>query len=696
MRILKPKRTIEEQNAQTKPQSGIVLGYVRQSSTKQVEQNTESPELQEAAIKAAAHRTGMKEITVLVEGGGKRGVSASKLRIDQRTELRTIIQEVKAGTCKAVAIKEVSRLFRPKWLTEVEIFMEALAEHGVLLLTEAQNFDFRRENDRLIFRLLADFAGRKISGEIEAMNEASRQAAARGDYRGGGVPVGFTVCRDKTDTLNCGRFIVYEPHARIVRRLYKRYRELNGQFNILAREVASMPFVFPDFETWVDERDIKSCLLKQVPGGYHISKKALFRLLIAVEYAGYWMYSTGKNAQGKTEWELRTDQNGKPIQNHEPIVPLDDWEFAFNRLSFACLDGEENTNRQGRHTTWTQQGKTVPDALLRGILTSPLGHIHYSADDYRAVAPAPDLNDFYCTNFTINAATLDYIFTEHLLESMEDLVLGDTIRETLQQVQEQHAEELVTVPQQIAGYTRDIATLEAFIHAVGPDGDKETMRKFNAEIKEKRGIIEALEDKANRAAIEEQELQAIVDDIDKANQEWDEMKLERKQLFVSLITRSISIDQLSAHCLRLTIIWRGPFKAPRDDCYIFRADGSHMEWTPKDEEDLADLYPHADRYTILQRFPKRAWTSIITWAGELGIRRFTRLNTCDVPKRISLVDWEILQRYGIPYDECEWQNSLQIFWTQVTSANCKAAISARHLPHTSLIKSAYSSSLIRA
>ena len=656
-RQLKPKRPIEQQDTQVDPQSGRVLGYVRQSSTKQVEQNTESPELQEAAIKAAAHRAGMKEITVLVEGGGKRGVSASKLRIDQRAELRTIIQEVKAGTCKAVAVKEVSRLFRPKFMAEVETFMEVLAEHGVPLLTEAQNFDFRLENDRLIFRILADFAGRKISGEIAAMNEAGRQASARGDYRGGGIPIGFVVCRDKTDTQHYGRFIVYEPHARVVRRLYKRYRELNGRFNILAREVAMMPFVFPDFGPDVHEKDIKACLLKKVPGGYHISKRALFKLLTAVEYAGYWQH----------DGTLLADEHGTPKQNHEAIVPLDDWQFAFTHLSFTDLNGEPNTNRQGRHTTWTQRGKKDSEAVLKGILVSPLGRVQHNGDVYRVVAPVQGKNSFYSNTLTMNSAELDYIFVDHLLESMEDITMGEYMKDLLQQVREQHAQELVTVPQQIAKYEHEIANRQAFIAATGASGDVPTLLKYNAEIVELRGIIAALANKANQATIEEEELQGIVDDIDMAHKEWAEMTLQRRQLFVTLITRSISLDELSAHFLRLTVVWKGPFKAPRDDCYIFRADGSRTQWSDQDDTILEEMYPHADRYAILQRFPMRSWMSIAARAEVIGLQRFTRLNTYDCPRNVSLTDWQLIQRYNLPYDATWAESDLHIFWVQIMS-----------------------------
>ena len=75
---------------------------------------------------------------------------------------------------------------------------------------------------------------------------------------------------DGTPNPTYGKFIEYEPHARVVRRLYSRFRELAGQFNLLAAEVAAMPVVFLDFEEWVSELDVSKLQLKKVPGGYTI------------------------------------------------------------------------------------------------------------------------------------------------------------------------------------------------------------------------------------------------------------------------------------------------------------------------------------------------------------------------------------------------------------------------------------------
>jgi hypothetical protein len=531
-----------------------------------------------------------------------------------------------------------------------------------LSFTQLSLRHLRQDTDRFLFRTYAWLAGKENEDRTKLLSGGNALGAARGDYRGGGLPVGFIVDRDKLSPT-FGRFLVYEPHAAIVRRLYKRYRELNGRFSALAKEVAAMPYVFPDFESWVDERDIRACFLKKVPGGYHMTKRSLFRLLTAPEYAGYWVYSTGKNDEGELEYALLTDEQGKPVQNHEAIVPLADWRFAFDRLSFTHLDGEENTDRPGRHTTWTQQGKTVQEALLKGILTSPPGYVYYGNGSYRIMTPVPEMHGHYENTLSVNASDLDSIFTEHFLERMNDVVYGRTIKEMLQQVQQQHAEELITIPEQIKGYEAEIAARQGYILAVGNSGDVKTIQKFDTEIKELRGIISALEAKETKAAVEEEVLQKIVHNIDKVRHDWGKMKLDRKQFFISLITRSVSIKKLSTHFLRFTVVWRGPSRQPREYCYIFRSAGAPLACTPQDEEDLRNLYPHADRYTILQRFPQRSWMSIVTWAYEKGIKRYVQGNAGDIPARLSLEDWEIIQQHpSWNYNEQLWQGSVLAIW----------------------------------
>jgi hypothetical protein len=144
------------------------------------------------------------------------------------------------------------------------------------------------------------------------MTDARRKVTRRGEYAGRPLVVGFIVDRDKTSPTH-GHFIVYEPHAKVVRRLYARYRALEGRFNLLAAEVASMEYVFPDFEEWVSELDKSALRLKKVPGGYTISRVSLYHLLTAFEYRGWCKYGEWDNKAKKTAFsELLLDSDGKP------------------------------------------------------------------------------------------------------------------------------------------------------------------------------------------------------------------------------------------------------------------------------------------------------------------------------------------------------------------------------------------------
>ena len=77
----------------------------------------------------------------------------------------------------------------------------------------------------------------------------------QGEYDGRAVPIGFIVDRRKeiivTDQFvpnpTYKRFIVYEPHARVVRWLFLRFMECGGRVKRLYQELVTMPYVFPAF-----------------------------------------------------------------------------------------------------------------------------------------------------------------------------------------------------------------------------------------------------------------------------------------------------------------------------------------------------------------------------------------------------------------------------------------------------------------
>ncbi len=643
-RQLRPKKEQPEQiqNGSTEEELSAeqVAAVIRQSTTKQTRENLESADLQLSGYQRYAISQGLDADKIMVawEGDGKRGVSGT-LRIDQREKLQEVMAGIYAGRIKRVWAYSVSRLFRDRYGVQVGTFVEACATHGVkVVIATAQTFDFTNQMHVLIFQVLANVAAKENDDRSILLHEANRNKARRGQYDGRPLTPGFIVDRDKKSETY-GRYIPYEPHKLVVRKLYARYRhQWNGQFNLLAHEVEQMPFVFPDFEDWVDKRDKSKFQFKKVPGGYHITPEALRHLLQSVEHAGYW----------KVDETVLTDESGQPVLNHERIVNAD-WDFAFSKLSPTLLTGEPNPNYVNPRATW--QAVTVkkqdrePQTLLQGILTSPLGTVHHSNGTYYISEKRSENTNQRSNTLTIDASWIEEAFRARLLDRIDNTDYEQMLYDVLHNVQAHNAQALISVNQQIAKYEQYIADRQAVMAALGTKIDKETAEQYNEDIINARANLNALQAKKKEANAEEQDLKDLCTELWNFRNHGKKTN-ERLQRFIKLATDVVSVDEYSSHFIRLTVIWCTPF-AQKDVCYFYREDGGRNGWSEEDEADLAALYPSADRLDIMQRFPTKTWLCIMSYANDRHIQRNTNRNSSGINDRsLSLADWELLQQYG--------------------------------------------------
>ncbi len=661
-RQLKPKSLVEPQESKLSDRPLAIIA--RQSSTKQIEDNPESLKLQIEDARQRFISQGWSEdiITIRVAGGGKKGVSGT-LRIDQRSELQETMVDIEAGTCKAVGAYSISRLFRDKYGVQSGTFMEACAKHDVLVILPDKTYDFKNENDVTMFTIYARFAAVENEQRAKLLTDARRRKSLRGDYDGRPLIVGFIVDRDE-HSLTYWKLLEYPPHAKVVRRLYARLRELGGQFNLLAAEVAAMPFVFPDFEEGVSP--LNTLQLKKVPGGYHISRVGLMHLLTTVEYAGYW----------KVGGQVLTDADGTPLVNHDAIVPFSDWQYAFTRLSFTTLDGLPNHER-AHGNTWTPVTKQNSSGLLRGLLTSPLGLVNCGGGYYRVAEQRPGVSQRSNT-LVIDSALVDKIFQERLSDRMYEIDRNKFFYEQVARLKQQHTRALVSVDEQIVRYKNEREGIQNYIKAVGATADTTTLQQFNAQLLEITANITDLESKKQSAAAE-------VSSIARIRERLARMKAahalfgadgptEHSRRFIRLACEGILLDKYSAHFITLTIIWAAPFRQI-DICFIYRPDGARQDWSAQDETDLACLFPEADRMELFERFPTRSWKGIMTWAYRLGLRRSKGSpNTATfLDDSLSLADWRLLQEHGWELPETKygsyWLYNVEIAGNRVESGS---------------------------
>ena len=132
------------------PTDKLLLIYARQSTKKQAIQNVESWRQQREQLLELGLENGWLEgSTVLysenVKKNGELQSVSGTLRIDQRDGLTAVCERIETGKVGAIAVVDVSRLFRQEDLLEPAQFTTLCKKYHVLILTPDGYFDFNDE-----------------------------------------------------------------------------------------------------------------------------------------------------------------------------------------------------------------------------------------------------------------------------------------------------------------------------------------------------------------------------------------------------------------------------------------------------------------------------------------------------------------------------------------------------------------------
>ncbi len=644
------------------PIDHLLAIYARQSRAEQVENNPESFQMQTQGLLTLALDLGWKPdlIHTFVENeqanGSWKHASGTK-RIDERPKLQEIVDLIESDTVKAVLVFLVDRLFRDEDMTEAGVFARICREHQCIVLTsEGDIFDFtnRRDYDRFIDEAKAggDFITHYLKGRALP---ARRQKALRGEYDGRSVPVGFTVERRVKGLVR--KYMIYEPYAEVVRWIFKRYRELGGNFALLYRELCARPYMFPLYQAG---EYIPHNTLGKNEHGYILTKPGLKGLLTNVAYIGYW-YVDGA--------ELRKD-------NHPAIVDEGDFWYAFDRLSPITIDGEPREQYVER-ARFNRVGTIPADALLNGIVDSEGEYTVYVIQHAEKPSKACYVmtnNKHYGatrTQGSIQVVKLDALFTTCLFEKLE---AGKHLRQQfagtpwenkidgldnylatqLIDVAKVHRQQAAGIKKKIEEYTEEAENLDHTLHYGSKGLDGATIEKYATRLGNLRRSIEQLRVKLKKSQRAQEDLQKFVERLDDIPAVWHEMgkedgtTYEKQQRFIKLVTRSITLTRVAPNWLCLDIAWLST-ETTNSVCYIWQQGGNGKPWTDEENTLLQSLYEQAERATILQALPKRNWSAIMIQAKRLGLSRPYSQKHSGLPIMLSLDDATFMQEHGISY-----------------------------------------------
>ena len=328
-------------------------------------------------------------------------------------------------------------------------------------------------------------------------------------YAGNAVPFGFVVLDMGNETADRKFYTIYEPHASLIRWLFKRFREPGGNLPLLGRELAQTNFAFPPFDVGIP---VHVALTASADGSYPLrTRAALISILTNKAYIGYYEYA-GVLVSSEA---------------HEPIVSMDDFIYAYERLSGTTLDGEvqERKPRERRYSATT--------ALLDGVVRSGDLPVYVIRGKYEA---KDDANGFTRTELAIPVDMLDKPFSQALITLLATLELkkaDSELNKQVKQLQQEQTKRASEYSKGLARIEREIANAEMAKRVSQEEGDEQSYRDATKQLVQLRKDRLVLEAKAEEASSEAGLLSECYNLIECAVNDWKGMSTEKRKRLVT-------------------------------------------------------------------------------------------------------------------------------------------------------------------
>jgi DNA invertase Pin-like site-specific DNA recombinase len=255
------------------------------------------------------------------------GISGT-LGSDERPGLAHLIEKIEKDIIESLYVVHISRLFRDQTLINGLTFGELCKKHNVLLIMPNMRLNLRDRMHERIYRMELDRAAEELEIMKMRLGGAKELKAKQGFYASGLVAVGYRLDREK-DSKTYDKYMRYEPHARIIRKIFDSLLECNLSTFMVARRLQDEGIFVPRWPLELQYMENRSATKKMTPTqdgkGYLITPRFVERVITNPAYIGWWIW--GGSVIGK--------------ENHQPIIDEETFWFVQQRL-------HEKGNPKGR------------------------------------------------------------------------------------------------------------------------------------------------------------------------------------------------------------------------------------------------------------------------------------------------------------------------------------------------------------
>jgi hypothetical protein len=625
-----------------KEENGFI--YIRQSSMAQVQTNIHSFEMQtDKFLEYFRNRGCTGHIEIIADDEGMSGTKdihemPGLSRVMRLIEGKELLNGKKVGWGGAV---HVNRFTRDKWLVKPGTIMKACYQNDVWLATLRMDFNFKDDYCQRVFMLEAEEAARHLEWMKLVLGGARSAASDKGYYDGRMIVPGYII--DRSDPQR-KKYIVYEPHARIVRWLFRRFLELDGNFGLLKREVEALPYVFPKFEDHVDPKTVSKFSLNRKKfqtvtpeGHYKVFRHGLENILTNPVYIGWWIPLDG----------------GVIKDNHDAIIDEELFVYAHKRIATHTLEGErQKPERVVRYS----KAEALLSKVLQDVDGTPLysnsaNRVYRCLDQKQRVA--------YTTRFEISIDIIDTAFSAKFFERLKSWQgceeWTDTFFEQRAEREQVRREQESLIKQQIAEAESRLVEITNTATMPGcPASLKEKLFRDYEGVEEKKKSLgkNLVPDKSSEEEDDEIlfEIHTLLPEIIET---WDDISFEKRIRFISALVKKVTLTPGSPGWMQMEIYWKRTDWA-NDFAHIKRPHVNGNRWTPGESDILMNMYRTADAVDILRALPTRCWQAIILRAAEMGIQRERNYQKNSLPvsgslyRTTSLRDIEYMEQHGIP------------------------------------------------
>lgn len=635
----RPEQPIDPYKAQPLPLGRPAAVYYRQSSEGQIGnvmttlQTIDMIEhlLQQGWVRENVHMIDMDA-----------AVSGTK-KIRERKGMSLLFDLIESGRIGLVAAQDVDRFFRDVTMIETNLFIDACKRNNVQVMTPRMVYDFahpvmgsahvkmfREEAQRA-----ADYLEYQIRGRLV---KARHSRSAGGMWSGRKILPGFMVdCRAQVDGERNPDFRKYKrfaPYADVLLRYFELFRENDGNLFQTWHSIDREGPYFPEMVEGMVPEGFKATdhLTRRSPftGGLTPSSTGLTYMLVNVAYIGHWIHMNAI-----VRWN-----------NHEGIIPLDLFMYAFNRLSPTDFHGEPNpqyvpyrpwirhdkAERQEEPPTYSGlvYSDDLPDYPHKRIVSV----WNTGAEKYQY-----QLHQYpYRTNvWNIKAFILDPLIDDMLLERLKATTIDETLWTTALAGMENHDQSEV---RRLKAAIRQAETAkDNIIASLGLLSNPEMVTRAQAryeaaesELAQVRAELHRIEagTKQSWSLKEARPVLALV--IDR----WGSVPREEKRALFEAFAHYAKISKVTRHTKHVLVYWRDVSTSKRSTTH--KTTGYY--WDEDELEKLrAMVQGNVEQWRILREWPDYTWRSLQeryaynygeggrwgrTYKGACPYTRFTR------------------------------------------------------------------------